>query len=76
LSKNLREIGISDEQFVAAVASGSQQDSPMARVIFGQVLAVDDFLTFKKVRQKQCNEDARLRLDMHRVRNPSPDTHN
>ena len=49
LSKNLHEIGISDDQFVAAVASGSNSADQIQRVIFGQILAVDDFLTFKKL---------------------------
>jgi hypothetical protein len=49
LSKNLHEIGITDEQFVAAVASGSASSDSIQRVIFGQILAVDDFLTFKKM---------------------------
>jgi len=49
LSKNLSALGISDEAFVAAVASGASSDQGLQRVIFGQVLAVDDFLTFKKM---------------------------
>lgn len=49
LSKNLKEIGVSEEQFVAAVASGASSDDALNRVIFGQILAVDDFLTFKKM---------------------------
>src|SRR5262245_45990518 len=45
LSKNLKEIGVTEEQFVAACAHGSNQE--VNKLIFGQILAVDDFLSQK-----------------------------
>jgi len=51
LESNLSEIGVTQEQFVEACVKG--QNSAINNIIFGQLLAVDDFLTFKKMMVKR-----------------------
>lgn len=54
LSSNLDAIGVSDEQFVAAC--GVSQNQEVNKLVFGQIMAVDDFLTFKKMMVKRNME--------------------
>jgi hypothetical protein len=56
LTKNLHEIGVSDEEFVSACSRGQSSSHELNKLIFGQILAVDDFLTFKKMMYKRNME--------------------
>lgn len=49
----LKELGLSDEDFLAAVQASSKENDKVNKLIFGQILAVDNFLTFKKMMVKR-----------------------
>jgi hypothetical protein len=51
LGSNLQAIGVTEEQFVDACQQGANQE--VNKLVFGQILAVDDFLTFKKMMVKR-----------------------
>lgn len=52
LTENLKEMGLTDQQFVAVMRE-SIKDPLIEKLVFGQILAADDFLTFKKLMQKR-----------------------
>ena len=52
LSSHLSEIGVSEVQFAKAVEAGYQRRD-VNRKVFDQIIAVDDFLTFKKMMVKR-----------------------
>jgi hypothetical protein len=51
ISSNLAQLGVTSEQFVLACARGKDQD--VNKAVFEQILAVDDFMTFKKMMVKR-----------------------
>lgn len=56
LSANLRDLGISDEEFAAAVELSATKNDAVNRLVFGQILACENFLTFKKLMVKRNRE--------------------
>lgn len=58
LADNLHQIGVSEEQFVAACAQGAHSNHPVNKLLFGQILSVDDFLS-------QCGINRRMTYPFH-----------
>lgn len=54
LTQHLAEIGVSEEAFVQACEHG--RNNSASRQVFEQIMAVDDFLTFKKLMVKRNME--------------------
>lgn len=54
LTQHLAEIGVSEEAFVQACEQG--RNNSASRQVFEQIMAVDDFLTFKKLMVKRNME--------------------
>lgn len=50
----MRDLGVTDEQFVKACEKASQ--NPVHQKIVDQILAVDNYLAFKKLMVKRNNE--------------------
>jgi len=45
----LQELGLNDQDFLAAVQASSTENDKVNKLIFGQILAVDNFMTFKRM---------------------------
>lgn len=53
LEESLQEIGVTNEQFVAAVDKARDMDAEINQLIFGSLLSVEDFNVFKKMMVKR-----------------------
>jgi hypothetical protein len=56
LSEQLSEVGINIEQFVEACGTANFARRDINRQVYDQIVAMDDYLTFKKlmVRRHRC----------------------
>lgn len=54
LEELMTDLGVSDDQFVQACDKASQ--NPMHQKIVDQILAVDNYMAFKKLMVKRNNE--------------------
>jgi len=60
----MAELGVSDEQFVAACEKASE--NPIHQKIVDQIMAVDNFLAFKRLmvkRNQELNKQAMLMFE-------------
>ena len=61
LAELMAELGVTDEQFVAACDKASESGNPIHKKIVDQIMAVDNFLAFKRLmakRNAELNEQA------------------
>ena len=59
----MAELGVSDEQFVAACEKASE--NPIHKKIVDQIMAVDNFLAFKRLMVKRNQELNRQAIEMY-----------
>ena len=59
----MTELGVSDEQFVAACEKASE--NPIHKKIVDQIMAVDNFLAFKRLMVKRNQELNRQAMEMY-----------
>ena len=53
LSSHLSEVGVSEVEFAKAMEAGYQRRDVNSRKVFDQIIAIDDFLVFKKLMVKR-----------------------
>lgn len=68
LGSYLKELGLTEQEFVNAVSQSSTDNEKVSKLIFGQILAVDNFLTFKKMMIERGKHLERKALKM--LKNP------
>lgn len=62
LEELMRELGVSDEQFVEACQKAEK--NPVHKKIVDQIMAVDNFLAFKKLMVRRNQELNRQAIEM------------
>jgi len=71
LSNNLKQIGVSDEQFIEAVQKGLTSSHPLNRLLFDQIVASTDFLVFRTIMKSRNGElDAEALIQLSQPNSP------
>ena len=68
----MRDLGVTDEQFVAACDKAAQ--NPIHKKIVDQIMAVDNFIAFKKLMVKRNTELNQQVLAAEKVKEVLPQT--
>lgn len=68
LSANLRDLGITDEEFASAIELSATKNDQVNLLVFGQILACENFTVFKKLMVKRNRElEAEAMAELQRI---------